>query len=228
VSGGRQCWYYLESEEEAADWPQTARDKFFLGIVDESSLATHLQAPSSPLEALKRGFQFYKALQAEDGHWAGEYGGPLFLLPGSSFLFFFSSFLFSFFFLYHIIYLILFILCLMSYVLYNTFLIICYLSVVFCLLSCILYLASLISFILFIYLFLALIVSSFLPFPFFHTNLFPLGLVISLYASESLHFLSPAQKAEIIKYLFNKREPKGGGWGLYLSLTQTSVFKTSF
>ncbi|KAM6261018.1 lanosterol synthase isoform 1-T1 [Spheniscus humboldti] len=26
--------------------------------------------------------QFYAALQAEDGHWAGDYGGPLFLLPG--------------------------------------------------------------------------------------------------------------------------------------------------
>ncbi|KAM6200130.1 lanosterol synthase isoform 1-T1 [Sarcoramphus papa] len=26
--------------------------------------------------------RFYAALQAEDGHWAGDYGGPLFLLPG--------------------------------------------------------------------------------------------------------------------------------------------------
>lgn len=25
---------------------------------------------------------FYVGLQAEDGHWAGDYGGPLFLLPG--------------------------------------------------------------------------------------------------------------------------------------------------
>lgn len=25
---------------------------------------------------------FYMGLQAEDGHWAGDYGGPLFLLPG--------------------------------------------------------------------------------------------------------------------------------------------------
>lgn len=28
--------------------------------------------------------RFYAALQAEDGHWAGDYGGPLFLLPGKS------------------------------------------------------------------------------------------------------------------------------------------------
>ncbi|NXG40484.1 ERG7 synthase, partial [Dromaius novaehollandiae] len=26
--------------------------------------------------------RFYAGLQAEDGHWAGDYGGPLFLLPG--------------------------------------------------------------------------------------------------------------------------------------------------
>ena len=26
--------------------------------------------------------QFYQMLQSEDGHWAGDYGGPHFLLPG--------------------------------------------------------------------------------------------------------------------------------------------------
>lgn len=33
-------------------------------------------------EAASKGMRFYAALQAEDGHWAGDYGGPLFLLPG--------------------------------------------------------------------------------------------------------------------------------------------------
>ena len=31
---------------------------------------------------LKRAALFYSTLQAEDGHWAGDYGGPMFLLPG--------------------------------------------------------------------------------------------------------------------------------------------------
>lgn len=35
-------------------------------------------------DASVKGMQFYSLLQAEDGHWAGDYGGPLFLLPGTS------------------------------------------------------------------------------------------------------------------------------------------------
>ena len=38
-------------------------------------------AHTAPEAALK-GMEFYHLLQAEDGHWAGDYGGPLFLLPG--------------------------------------------------------------------------------------------------------------------------------------------------
>jgi lanosterol synthase len=33
-------------------------------------------------EAAKNGYTFYKNLQSDDGHWSGEYGGPMFLLPG--------------------------------------------------------------------------------------------------------------------------------------------------
>lgn len=35
-----------------------------------------------PLEAARKGFAFYQMLQCEDGQWAGDYGGPHFLLPG--------------------------------------------------------------------------------------------------------------------------------------------------
>ena len=26
--------------------------------------------------------EYYQMLQCEDGHWAGDYGGPMFLMPG--------------------------------------------------------------------------------------------------------------------------------------------------
>ena len=41
-----------------------------------------LPPPKTPLDAARNGYTFYKHLQAEDGHWPGEYGGPMFLLPG--------------------------------------------------------------------------------------------------------------------------------------------------
>jgi lanosterol synthase len=34
------------------------------------------------IDALIKGMNYYACLQSEDGHWPGDYGGPLFLLPG--------------------------------------------------------------------------------------------------------------------------------------------------
>ena len=36
----------------------------------------------SALDAARNGFEFYRQTQTEDGHFAGEYGGPMFLIPG--------------------------------------------------------------------------------------------------------------------------------------------------
>jgi len=38
--------------------------------------------PTCAIDAAKRGVAFYSMLQTTDGHWAGDYGGPHFLLPG--------------------------------------------------------------------------------------------------------------------------------------------------
>ena len=33
-------------------------------------------------QALRAGIDFYQGLQDDDGHWPGDYGGPMFLMPG--------------------------------------------------------------------------------------------------------------------------------------------------
>ena len=38
--------------------------------------------PKTAKEAARKAIQFYGMLQTEDGHWAGDYGGPHFLMPG--------------------------------------------------------------------------------------------------------------------------------------------------
>ena len=48
----------------------------------QKSLAPDLPEPKNVKEAVKNGMLFYSKLQAEDGHWTGDYGGPLFLMAG--------------------------------------------------------------------------------------------------------------------------------------------------
>ncbi|KAJ7224460.1 terpenoid cyclases/protein prenyltransferase alpha-alpha toroid [Mycena pura] len=76
---GRHTWHYLSTEEECAKWPQNSVDKFWLGL---DLNYPPLSPPKSALEAARNGYRFYKTLQSHDGHWPGEYGGPMFLLPG--------------------------------------------------------------------------------------------------------------------------------------------------
>jgi squalene/oxidosqualene cyclase-like protein len=40
------------------------------------------EKPTSAREAAIKGLFFYQTLQCDDGHWAGDYGGPMFLMPG--------------------------------------------------------------------------------------------------------------------------------------------------
>lgn len=83
---------------------QTTEEKYWLGLQTVratwvASARLHLARPSDgrgcrisqdspaledpkgdPFKAAKNGYDFFKQLQSEDGHWSAEYGGPLFLV----------------------------------------------------------------------------------------------------------------------------------------------------
>lgn len=55
---------------------------FFPILSSKDSLAPALPKPKTARDASYNALKFYSAIQGEDGHWAGDYGGPLFLMPG--------------------------------------------------------------------------------------------------------------------------------------------------
>ncbi|XP_076460564.1 lanosterol synthase-like isoform X2 [Babylonia areolata] len=77
--GGRQVWSYVDDDKHPR--PQTLLEKHSLGL-DTGDLAPALPRAQTAKEAASNGMSFQSQLQAEDGHWAGDYGGPLFLMPG--------------------------------------------------------------------------------------------------------------------------------------------------
>ena len=50
--------------------------------IDLAKGLPNLPPAKTPLESARNGYEYYKHLQAHDGHWPGEYGGPMFLIPG--------------------------------------------------------------------------------------------------------------------------------------------------
>ncbi|XP_048390447.1 lanosterol synthase isoform X3 [Stegostoma tigrinum] len=77
---GRQTWRYTDYRE-TEDRQQTMLELHSVGL-DTGKFTSDLPRAATPQEAVLQGMTFYTKLQAEDGHWAGDYGGPLFLLPG--------------------------------------------------------------------------------------------------------------------------------------------------
>ncbi|XP_028663091.1 lanosterol synthase isoform X1 [Erpetoichthys calabaricus] len=76
---GRQCWTF-EDDRASAQREQTLLEVHCLG--SDNKKFPNYQPASNAQEAAFNGMMFYSIIQAEDGHWTGDYGGPLFLLPG--------------------------------------------------------------------------------------------------------------------------------------------------
>uniref|UniRef100_A0A9J8AJZ3 Lanosterol synthase (2,3-oxidosqualene-lanosterol cyclase) n=2 Tax=Cyprinus carpio TaxID=7962 RepID=A0A9J8AJZ3_CYPCA len=76
---GRQTWRYIE-EADHVNRQQSMLESHSLGL-DMGEFISVSPATHTAVEAALKGMDFYSRLQAEDGHWAEDYGGPLFLLP---------------------------------------------------------------------------------------------------------------------------------------------------
>ncbi|CAG8730053.1 31988_t:CDS:10, partial [Racocetra persica] len=84
VDHGKQTWHYLESNDEIKNWSQTACDRYWLGLSHDkiNDNQKEYSSPKTSLEFAYNGYKFFKQLQTVDGHWAGEYSGPIFLISG--------------------------------------------------------------------------------------------------------------------------------------------------
>ena len=86
---GRQIWYKRKSETESPAFsvgenPNSA-DKVLREMMRaqwDGPLPDKTNQPRSAREASVKAMSFYQTLQCSDGHWAGDYGGPMFLMPG--------------------------------------------------------------------------------------------------------------------------------------------------
>ncbi|KAG7133166.1 Lanosterol synthase like protein [Verticillium longisporum] len=77
--GGRNVWHYLTRDEDIQKWPQTAVDRYHLGL---STGFPKVEPAITPMQSVINAVSVYSKLQLPSGHWACEEGGPLFLLPG--------------------------------------------------------------------------------------------------------------------------------------------------
>jgi lanosterol synthase/protostadienol synthase len=93
---GRHTWTYLEIDQDLLQHPgQSFRDKYWLGLKYGEGASEHKQVQavlsnaSQPeqqhqqtLEALKKGSNFLRQLQMEDGSWGSNCDGPMFITGG--------------------------------------------------------------------------------------------------------------------------------------------------
>ncbi|XP_040945836.1 cycloartenol synthase-like [Gossypium hirsutum] len=61
---------FAEEKQSVTNLPQTKLEEFE-DVKEEAVMTT-----------LRSALDFYSTIQADDGHWPGNYGGPMFLLPG--------------------------------------------------------------------------------------------------------------------------------------------------
>ncbi|MBS1683655.1 MAG: terpene cyclase/mutase family protein [Bacteroidetes bacterium] len=103
---GRSVWQFRSPAGLPADWSGqlTAEQEAFIDAMSKDFIYDKKQNPNSgdrvyrsqrdvielerdrsdrsPRQAAREGIRYYQTLQTKDGNWPGDYGGPMFLLPG--------------------------------------------------------------------------------------------------------------------------------------------------
>lgn len=66
-------------------------------LASKIKIPTHLKSETGKkaYKAVHKGFSFYETLQTEAGNWPGDYGGPMFLMPGLIFVSYLTNTLFE-------------------------------------------------------------------------------------------------------------------------------------
>ncbi|KAK8081102.1 hypothetical protein PG997_008920 [Apiospora hydei] len=84
---GDSHWTYL-SEADSKESPQSDAEKYLLGLPISQEKTTKINGSTNQgdsvvfNDAARKGFSFLTRVQLPEGHWACDYGGPSFLLPG--------------------------------------------------------------------------------------------------------------------------------------------------
>jgi squalene/oxidosqualene cyclase-like protein len=83
VDEGRQVWKYI-AREEAIKLNRTVEEHVLSKKSNDPGCTYENASPvfPSPAASAEAAAKFYATIQTADGHWSGDYGGPMFLLPG--------------------------------------------------------------------------------------------------------------------------------------------------
>lgn len=83
VDEGRQVWRFI-AKEEALKLNRAVENHMLLKKHSDPLDKYENPYPlfGTPAESCKKAIEYFASIQTDDGHWAGDYGGPHFLLPG--------------------------------------------------------------------------------------------------------------------------------------------------
>lgn len=82
AAGGRSNPGSFNPSSNPNSCDQLFREAQIRAYLAKGNEAPNTSKPKNVKESLKKAAHFYSMLQTEDGHWAGDYGGPHFLMPG--------------------------------------------------------------------------------------------------------------------------------------------------